>query len=1652
MSRRGSVLVLAIAVLAVMSLLAVSYISVVRIDRRSTDAYQKQESLQQQVDVAVSYLQAILTADLFGGINVNSGTPRKHPDTGEPNFPTAFNDGEYADVPWTDVDLDNVGNTFTGARYTWDTEFATPMDTNPEPKMDSRLELSSWGRPLRAFADDPWLAPIEPVDTKNSQASEDEEWDTWPQITNLRSMYRWRSFPPNIMYFARDDGRFADLAMFLLARNPEGPPNGNYPGNPGAFLELNADQNDLWIDPFTDQENSPALGVSQEVYAYHMSDLQEEFYPFSGMTDPGRRQRDLLPADERFWADTDGDGRPDARWQTLPILGNTFKMRWAIAARIIDNSGLANLNAHIAFGYDGTLSYTSQDQLDLLGDGRTPADVDLFRLIASQVWDAKRFDANTNPYQPEDSSHPDIARNQLFDFPQGTMILLPPSGVNTNALTALERSWRMHLDFGLRIPNILDQLFELNANGPPGTDLFDLQNSFSNIVSINEPTEWPTNPLQLHGVNAIRNDNNPDLLQNPLTLRRLERAAIWRYFSANPDRPTTAAGVPYPISDEVDLRAFGGFNRTQSISRLEQRLDGPVPENQDGVGFLPNTGSNYDGSDSDAPSLGPLRSKEWDDLSASARSSQLTGFILEDNNDEGESGGYTNKDQLERLRKDRRHLLTTISGAGSIGPIPVLSRADEFKSVFSKRKVDLNRFFAVDNGTGNPVLPGVNAIRDPIRDSFAAWVWGLAPLATNLPLMAPLDTIDTTTYANLAGNSNLHYGGGQGPSGKGPADETAKRYASIPNMDMGASYAIQRALALTVNLADAIDNESGASPQTTTESPTIVRFFNQPDLDYFLSQNPLLIDPTTGLAAIGVIPLGVRFPQGDIWPTILDDTFAPNTGDNLDALPKEVVGDPQNGVSVIGLDRQPFLVQAVSIVVYANSNANENALVDAADTTIEPDAPEDVLGSFFAVELGNPWSEELDLAAYSVRIEDGMVDFVLDFNAAVIDGGGQILAGQTVVFYFFSDVSAEASAIGPGATAAWDEIKPEILSAFSDNGQGVPVSIRLIQPGQDGQPSLQGTAFSQDGDMFGDLAGQSLPVLLTRKSASFDMLVDRLTPPGGEVFPIKLNNALDLVALAPQPCQPGIPCGYAGRAAVQSSIRRPTESTGPNSTGFPAYVIERPGNNAAKVQEDGDILQIWRVGANIMLFEGLPASDLADELKDLGELALLGEEKGFDGSDSIEPAPFELFVPNTPLLAVSELGLLSPYAHMYIHPDQSPPSIVDAWDSSAYLGPSSLGPGSWITVSEQLGWDEHLRYDASPNALSSTNPQPYLASLDFSRYILGGDLRSAVLANVIPDALAVPLAARVFDAFEALPVPDAEGLVRGRVNMNTAPRRILELLPLLDPRDPVRGMPLTDIAGWNPSDHMGPNQPNNSRLEWLDRYRRRDNAKPGMAGVQNDPSDDAFPDDKDIARAQLESYTNLTGLRRPPNPQVAPWGLGLVASGEIASMGRWSNNGLLEGQNDVTSGAATSPGFLELGVNEQDNSPVVSSNKISPTDIRIFDNAASFDAQDDPEERLALYRAISNIVSTRSDIFTAWFILRAYDPKDIEAITVGANLGEKEIVDLMNPGSAFAVNPQEHRGLLPAFEKRILVIFDRSNVRTPTDRPRILLQVELPIN
>lgn len=83
--------------------------------------------------------------------------------------------------------------------------------------------------------------------------------------------------------------------------------------------------------------------------------------------------------------------------------------------------------------------------------------------------------------------------------------------------------------------------------------------------------------------------------------------------------------------------------------------------------------------------------------------------------------------------------------------------------------------------------------------------------------------------------------------------------------------------------------------------------------------------------------------------------------------------------------------------------------------------------------------------------------------------------------------------------------------------------------------------------------------------------------------------------------------------------------------------------------------------------------------------------------------------------------------------------------------------------------------------------------------------------------------------------------------------------------------------------------------------------------------------------------------------------------------------------------------------------------------------------KDDYSQRLAIADAVLNSISTRSDVFAVWFIVRGYLPTDVNGLGI-------------------------EDPMIPTLERRYVMVVDRSGVTAKGQKPRILLFEEVPAN
>lgn len=1509
--RRGSVLLLALGVLAVLSISAVAYVTIVRLDRAGAVSITRRTSYQQQIDKVVQELQGVLVADLFGNKVVTPSVPATAGSSGDRVWPTMFEDGETWDSPTLDTE------TFTASL---NTELRNIPDNDR-----SKMRPGGIARP-----DDAWLASTEP------------EWDLadlsntrrFRQITNLRSAYRWYDPEPGTVgeeRWVRGDGRFVDLAQWFIQSVA------NY-----------ADPSINLVDWTTVSSTTDRIGPEQgnaltatpathEVYNRQMNGLEVSVN--TGTQGP------IAASDERQWADTDGDLRPDARWQVLDSLGNVGGLNWVVATRIIDASAHININSAIQFGvYSNT---------DSLGDGRTPADVDLVRIIEQS--------ASSNFFNPQ----PAIDK-ALFD--------------PTNP------SFRGHLTEGLGLRDVFEELVT-NA---------ETSNPYRNRTELNYITPWTqtTDPLS-----------------------RLQRQAAWEYLGQSPLAPRARQARVYPTRDLSDLMAYWGTNNASIVSRIEQYLDGPE-EN----GYLPRPTDN-------SPDTGPLRAKE--SATDSRRLVPVAGNI------------NTARPTLGQLHDSTRRLLTTISGAGTFSPVPVLNPFG-YDGLYAVERVRVD----------GPLSPAA------VERAFASFAWALAPMATNMPLHWELTDPATRTMPNrsevnpatgaitagapqagfsFSGDSpDAHYGGG--------TDGPARRLYGDTS---GATYALLTSAALAVNLADAIDADSRPTLRALIKDLTPRRFH----------------DGTPG--GKPDISMTMRFPQGDVQRDVLGTNFSDGGS-----------SDPDKPILIVGTDRQPYLRE-----VTASSFFREDG---TGGTVVTPgligDDTSEWLGCFIAVEIVNPHNSPISLGGLSVVIPE--TPTLIDVDPLTPDSGplrlllpddAPIPAGSSRVYAFVTPAD--------GSSIDWDLIYEGFPGAV-DSG----LRSRLINAGATviDIDISDATGTPAENRMWFHALTQNpapRPVLLMSNNADGApaYVIDRLNVPNpsSENFPPSMSRnaaAQGVVLYGPSGLGPAdlignynnsaLDAGYfvgigyealderiadqffSGQVVVTGTLQRMSVRGGANATtsgqsGFTTAVMDfapslvvpgtadlsptgttiaATGRNLLTVRRDA---QAWlrydpldiRSGDNAPNNSRLAPQHLADssayfpydfpnDQSDLNQTVKAADDStnpNLLAADDI--ASFQLLIPNGPLNDTSEILRILPYATLCI--DCDPAEVTTDMNDLR----------RWITAGEQMAM--LYRADPSTNVAPTVKaPNQYIASLDPTRYVIG-QMLGGVPGNLnsVPASMKIPLALRAPDCFEAMPIVDP--LVQGRVNINTAPHQVLHALPLMAPSQLIsvgggslQGAPTTTTTTIAP------------RVDILTRYR---DSNQSLTPVLS--SDEPIPGLRDRA----------LGFGTPAERAASP---GFVTAAEAAVLGEWTVGAVPSLITPVPSQTGT---FLELGSDASgaDANPLQAAARTGAFFTSSLDNPI-----DDPEEKLALYRAVSNIVTARSDVYIAWVVLRGYDPETIERIRVG-NAGSPT-VNALNAMDAADNN------FRPAYESRWLVVLDRSQtesgspIRRATDRPRVLLRVELP--
>lgn len=703
-------------------------------------------------------------------------------------------------------------------------------------------------------------------------------------------------------------------------------------------------------------------------------------------------------------------------------------------------------------------------------------------------------------------------------------------------------------------------------------------------------------------------------------------------------------------------------------------------------------------------------------------------------------------------------------------------------------------------------------------------------------------------------------------------------------------------------------------------------------------------------------------------------------------VPTQMVGPSgsQNDatVTLIGMERQPFIREVSAVNVYGNFD--DNGFWDWSEDRGE------WMVKILAIELGNPWPDAISTSGYRLRYGD---------NSWSVPTA-TIPRGESIVFYIGGD--NPDNGVQPGGTSSWSD-----YVQGATRGAGLVVEIPGGFGALDFEPSGGGTPYQE--------------VTLWR-TASYgetinQVLVDRIRPATpNDDFPNIVPE------FSPEPVIPDDLPLQTEYLVLGGSIRRYCDTSGLGSQpSFPGYLFQSPVKIATDGRSGGRETDVDIIGGST-----IPAG-LIGRLLDDGRVSRVDyinddvDGKGYQNPPDF--APFQLHVGNLQgnsdetdktFRSSVDLLLLSSVAHLYLEQ-------VSGGD------PTFMDKDLYVTASELLG-DESLRgrlmtQGISPVLLDIIRPagpsvggalfppdfrylgnpanlNRFVGRLDFTRFI-PRDATSAMVTG------ALPLATRVVDAFDTITVDSNVPLAQGRININTAPRRVLEALPFLNPRYAAGPIPARNA---------------NSRMaESLRAYRDR-----GSFDMQT----------INWSSGTRAAVSNLlvggtSGLRDDATSRglgVNDRTPGFTTLGELLLATKWmpDNAG---GSYKVDPAVSVDESAYRTGHDPDGN---LAYKPLNPNGFNTDSNwESTFDPDNDPSEHLALIRAIRNCVSMRSDVFVAYITLVGFTPDDITRAE--------------EPGGTVA---QKLTRLQATMEQRYVVVFDRSGVKGPSDRPRVLFAAQ----
>ena len=873
--RRGSFLIIVVGTLALLAVLAIIYSSIGSHDVRMTAAVKKQERIETIPDQVKDYLITII---------------------GESTLGTFYDSRRYVagNIPLSRMTFDYPATNYD-ARSDQLTPTATNMPFTPTGSVSGFMgsyNFTDQARhpvnimPFVWAPSTPWLADTEPTylgDPLDALAGEQDR------------LYQYRRDWRKISNIA-PDGRFVNLANLRPnrhgwnANHKQMAENTNYiySGDPANFAQGATVRNTDFVSPIVPMDlDVPAHFDSRQIWLFRPARA-------NALRQPGDFNYDL-----NLFADADGDGMFDSRWQELRELrvtpGGTVQkdyldiddsLRVFVAVRIIDASAMINVN-------------TATDQRGaptaLAPLGLTPGDVDLRKLLTG--WDA-RIASETGP--------------DPASFGRG-------------------HEW-LHQEFPFPAPNTASEYNRDPFNYEVGDDKAGRDLTFTSGI-------YAYDALRLSILTGV----TPQLGLTGADIGTTYEATYsvphdsWDYtnqplYKADHYHRTAVSlqgamrEMNLPTGAPASVRMLGGFNADEMFELYARR----VVNDPTITSTLELTlGGRADASSAppNETRFSPLRSNR--PLEIERRSFSQFSAVHDDD--------YARTMRLFEL--DQRSRLTTISGARELRFAPStinsggLRSIDPYELGQSELRVDVRLAMAdINNQIADPIL-SAQAKAAGTYSIFRSYVDALAPrLGFGTPWTSP----------QLQERATEFYGH------RGP--EMALRVAA--HMAVNFIDCFDRAIPATTGGAQ--------PPEQPTIHTLLARRDLTDDLNALVITTPEGLAVSSWLAG-PTFPVPTTSGSIDVRPLELIPPSASNSATERLAASTDPVVAPV--VNVYGIEAQPFITQVASFTVYADKHGTSDGESDEANIQGgEHFSNPDLMYRMVAVQLHNPFHVDIKLS------------------------------------------------------------------------------------------------------------------------------------------------------------------------------------------------------------------------------------------------------------------------------------------------------------------------------------------------------------------------------------------------------------------------------------------------------------------------------------------------------------------------------------------------------------------------------------------------------------------------------------------------------------------------------------------------------------------